>query len=249
MNKSVVFLAFALIVFSCNSQAPQKSDLASNNLKGRVWKVSRKINETGESCGCTIKTDCSQSEYVYNEKGNLIVYYTIDENKVTNDSSSYSYTKNGLCTEILKYRINKPVGKEVPVVKGGKVTGIKIYNEKGEAEANVSYIYTGDEITEEQTVDINGKSIGTILKEYSNGQLVVQTEKDSDGNVKSISKYKRNSANDIIECLTTITKDNKDFKLIYEYEYDSAGNWVKQTQTYDGAIINIIIRNIEYFKS
>jgi hypothetical protein len=249
MKKSVVFLSLVLIFFSCSSQFPQKSDLASNNLKGRVWKVSRKTNETGESCGCVIKTDCSQSEYVYNEKGNLTVYYTIDENKVTNDSSSYSYTKNGSCIEILKYSLNKPVGKEVPVVKGGKVTGLKIYNEKGELEANVSYVYTGDEITEEKTTDINGKSIGLILKEYSNGQLVVQTDKDAEGNVKSISKYKRNASNDVVECLTTIIKDNKDFKLTYEYEYDSAGNWVKQTQTYDGAIINIILRNIEYFKS
>jgi hypothetical protein len=249
MNKSILFASVAIVVFSCNLQSPPKSDLAVSNLKGNVKKVSRIINETGESCGCTIKTDCSQSEYIYNEKGNLIVFYTVDENKVTNDSSVYSYNNHGICSEITKFRFNKPEGKEVPVVKSGKIAGYKIFNEKGALEANVIYIYSGDEITEEKTIDNNEKPGGTILKEYSNGQLITQTEKDGEGNVKSISRYKRNPSNDVIECLTTITKDNKDFKLTYEYEYDSAGNWIKQTQTYGGAIINIIIRNIEYFKS
>lgn len=249
MNKSLLLSAIAIIVFSCNSQSPQKSDLASANLKGKVWKISRTTNETGESCGCVIKTDCNQSESVYNEKGNLTVYYTVDENKVTNDSSVYLYNSRGICKEIAKYSLRKPAGKEVPLVKGGKINGYKIFNEKGLPEANVNYVLTGDEITEENTFDSNGKALSKVLKEFSNGQLVTVTEKDGDGNVKSISRYKRNPSNDVVECLTTIIKDNKEFKLTYEYEYDNAGNWVKQTQFYDGAIINIIIRNIEYFKS
>jgi hypothetical protein len=249
MNKSILLASVAIVVFSCNSHSPQKSDLAVSNLKGNVKKVSRIVNETGESCGCTIKTDCNQSEYVYNEKGNLVAYYTLDENKVTNDSSVYSFNNRGLCTEISKFRFSKSAGREVPVVKGGKISGYKIYDEKGSLEANVIYVYTGDEVSEEKTVDLNEKPIKTILKEYSNGQLVTQTEKDEDGNVKSISRYTRNASNDVVECLTTISKDNKDFKLKYEYEYDNEGNWIRQTQTYEGAIINVIIRNIEYFKS
>lgn len=79
-------------------------------------------------------------------------------------------------------------------------------------------------------------------------QLVAQTEKDNNGNVIRTSKFKRNANNDISECLTVIAKDNKEFKLTYEFEYDGAGNWIKQTQFYDGAIINISLRNIEYFK-
>jgi hypothetical protein len=249
MIKSVLFTSIAIVFLSCSSQAPQRSDLALSNLKGNVRKVSRLINETGESCGCTIRTDCNQSDYVYNEKGNLTVFYTVDENKVTNDSSVYAYNNRGTCTEITKYSFNKPVGKEVQIVKGGKVIGYNIFNQKGSLEAKVNYVYSGDEITEENTLDNNGKPINSVLKEFSNGQLVTQTEKDNNGNIKSISRYKRNSSNDVIECLTTITKDNKDFQLLYEYEYDSAGNWIKQTQTYDGAIINIVIRNIEYYKS
>jgi hypothetical protein len=125
----------------------------------------------------------------------------------------------------------------------------KIFDEKDVPVTTLNYVYTGDEITEEKTVDGNDKVTGIILKEYLNGQLVSQTEKDGDGNVTSISRYKRNTSNDVVECITTITRDNKDFKLTYEYEYDSAGNWIKQTQYYEGAIINIILRNIEYFKS
>ena len=38
-----------------------------------------------------------------------------------------------------------------------------------------------------------------------------------------------------------------EYKFSYEYEYDSAGNWIKQTRFYDGQIENIVMRNIEYF--
>lgn len=33
-----------------------------------------------------------------------------------------------------------------------------------------------------------------------------------------------------------------------EYEYDTAGNWIKQTKFYESLIVNIVVRNIEYFK-
>jgi hypothetical protein len=250
MNKSVLLLTIAFIAFSCNQeQSSQKSDLASANLKGKVWKVSKTLNETGESCGCVIKTDCNQSEFVYNEKGNLEVFYTVDENKVTNDSTVYKYNNRGICKGIDRYSLKKLIGKEVQIVKNGRLTGYEIFDEKDVKVTTLNFVYTGDEITEEKTVDGNDKVTSQILKEYLNGQLVSQTEKDGDGKVKSISRYKRNTSNDVVECITTITKDNKDFKLTYEYEYDDAGNWVKQTQFYDGVIINIIIRNIEYFKS
>jgi hypothetical protein len=250
MKKIIIFLGVVILAYSCNTeQLNQQSDLASANLKGKVKKISRTAHETGESCGCVLKTDCSQSEYVYNEQGNLVAFYTIDENHVTNDSSFYKYSSRGTCSGIEKFRFNKSTGREVPVIKGGKITGYKSYNAEGELESTTSYTYNGNDLTEEKTVDKNGNLLILIQKVYVNGQLVSQTELDGTGKEKSISKYKRNSSNDVEECITLITKDNKEFRLTYEFEYDSTGNWTKQTQYYDGGIINIILRNIEYFNS
>jgi hypothetical protein len=146
------------------------------------------------------------------------------------------------------FSMSKPVGKQIPVLQGGRITGYKIYNKNGKLETTLSYIYSGEDITDETTLNEKGEVIGSNQKEILNGQLVAQTEKDNNGNVIRTSKFKRNAYNDISECLTVIAKDNKEFKLTYEFEYDGAGNWIKQTQFYDGAIINISLRNIEYFK-
>jgi hypothetical protein len=85
--------------------------------------------------------------------------------------------------------------------------------------------------------------------EFLNGQLVSQTEKDSIGEVKTITRYKRNINNDIEEYLISVPKDNQEYIIKFEYEYDKEGNWVKQTQFYNGEIASIILRDITYFNS
>jgi hypothetical protein len=250
MKKLAQLLMIVFIAFSCNSeQSRLKSDLQSANLKGNVWKIDKTIHKTGNTCGCVLKTECNQSKYVYNEKGNLIEWYSIDENGSINDSSEYIYNRRGMCSEIAMFSGRKSTGRQVAVIHGDKVTGYKIYNENGNNETTLDYVYSGNDITEEITLSANGEVISSVQKEFLNGQLVSESEKDNNGNVKSTSKFKRNSNNDILECLILVTKDNKEFKLTYEYEYDNAGNWTKQTQFLDGAIINIVVRNIEYFKS
>jgi hypothetical protein len=131
----------------------------------------------------------------------------------------------------------------------GRLTGYKTYNDKGVIETTASYIYSGDDITEEKTLSASGDILNTTQKEYLNGQLVSQTEKDGKGIVLTVTHFKRNANNDVIEYLVSVSKDNKEFKFTYEYEYDSTGNWTKQTRFYNGEIENIVMRNIEYYKA
>jgi hypothetical protein len=154
-----------------------------------------------------------------------------------------------MCSEITNFSVGKFVGKEVPVLEKGRVTGVKMYNENGIIETTLNYVYSGDEISEEKTINSNSEFVSSVQKEFLNGQLVSQTEKGNNGDVQIIRKFKRNPSNDIIENLIILPKDNKEYKFTYEYEYDSVGNWIKQTRFYDGQIENIVIRNIEYFKS
>jgi hypothetical protein len=249
MKKSTGLMIIAIIAFSCKSeQSHLKSDLILANLKGNVWKIDRTIHDTQNKCACALKTECNESKYVYDSKGNLLKSYTIDENGSINDSSKYVYNRQGVCSEINRFSGKKSAGKEVPVFERGRVTGVKTYDENGEIESTLAYVYSGDEISEEKTLNSNGEVVSTVQKEFLNGQLVSQTEKDNTGNIINISKFKRNVSNDIIECLFTVTTDNKEYKIIYEYEYDNAGNWIKQTKFYDSQIVNIVVRNIEYFK-
>src|SRR5664280_268978 len=249
MKKSVILLLIAFVAFSCKSeQYHLKSDLETANLMGKVWKIDRTIHNTKYKCACSMKTECNQSKYVYDEKGNLIKSFTIDENGSVNDSSKYVDNRNGLCSEITKFNGKKLAGKEVPIIKGKRVTGVKVYDENGRIESTLNYVYSGNEISEEKT--LNGKSdvVSSVQNDFLNGRLVIQTEKDDKGNIIRISKFKRNATNDVAECLIVLSKDNKEYKYTYEYEYDSAGNWIKQTRFYYGQIENIVIRNIEYYK-
>jgi hypothetical protein len=178
MNKSVILLIIAFIAFSCKSEQSQlKSDLAAANLKGNVWKIDKTLHDAKGNCVCpaAMKTECNQSKFVYDKKGNILVSYTIDENGSINDSSKYVYNRRGVCSEISKFSGRKSVGKEVPVLQGQRVTGIKIYNEKGSIEAILDYIYSGDEISEEKSLNSNGELISSVQKEFLNGQLVSQT--------------------------------------------------------------------------
>jgi len=248
MKKSVSLLLIAFVAFSCKSeQSHLKSDLETANLNGKVWKIDRTIHDTQYKCACSMKTECNQSKYVYNEKGNLINAITIDENGSVNDSSKYVYNRHGLCSEITKFTGNKLSGKEVPILKGERVTGVKIYDENGTIESTLNYVYSGDEISEEKTLNSKGDVVSSIQNDFLNRELVTQTEKDDKGNILRISKFKRNASNDIIECVFRVTKDNKEYKIICEYEYDKAGNWIKQTKFYDNQIVNIVVRNIEYY--
>jgi hypothetical protein len=249
MKKSIGLLIIAFIAFSCKSeQSHLKSDLKIANLKGSVWKIDRTVHDTKNKCACALKTECNESKYVYDSKGNLLESYSIDENGSINDSSKYIYNRQGVCYEITKFTGKNFVEKEVPVFEKGRVAEVKTYDENGKIESMVTYVFSGDEISEEKTLNSNSEVISCVQKEYLNGQLVSQTEKDINGNVINKSNFKRNASNDITECLFTVIKDNKDYKFTYEYEYDTVGNWTKQTKLYDGQIINIVVRNIEYFK-
>jgi hypothetical protein len=240
----------ALIAVACIPvQSHLKSDLEIANLKGNVLKIDWTIHDTKNKCACTIKTECNESKYVYDKRGNLLESYTIDENGSINDSSKYVYNRQGVCSEIIKFSGKELIGKEVPVLEEEKVTGVKIYDQNGKIESTLIYTYSGNEISEEKTLNSDGEVVSIVQKEFLTGQLVSQIEKDNNGKVISISKFRRNDNNDIIECLFTITKDDKEYKLIYEYEYDTAGNWIKQTKFYESQIVNIVVRNIEYFKS
>jgi hypothetical protein len=87
MNKIACLSMIAIIAFSCKTEQSQvKSDLESANLKGKVWKIDKTIHDAEAKCACpaAMKTECNQSQYVYDNNGNLIESNAIDENGIIN---------------------------------------------------------------------------------------------------------------------------------------------------------------------
>jgi hypothetical protein len=252
MKKLLTLFITALVVISCNSgKTGGSSDLELANLKGKVSQIEKTFHDAGAKCACPAaqKDDCNKSVFTYDEKGNLMESSKIDDNGNTAQLSKYVYNNKGLCKEIQHFSNGNPAGKEVLAFKGCRATGMQIFNESGVLDKSLNYVYKGEELAEEQTVNGEGMVVGTVLNEFENGQLSGQIRKDKDGKVVSVTKFTRNEHKDIVLITLSIPNDNSEYKLEMAYEYDEQGNWTRQTQTYNGEIQNITIRNIFYYNT
>jgi len=244
----------ALFAFSCNNQnsdlsALRKSDLEESNLKGKVSKIQKTIHTVGDNCRCPAaeKDECSQASFMYNEKGYLIESCDIDNNGNIDFTYKYLYNKHDECLEIDKFSGDQLMGKEVNILKEGRITEVKEFNEMGINEKIYKYEYLNNDVSGGKILNKSGDVVTSFQNEYKNGQLASQMEKDSIGDILSIVKYKWNTHNDKIETITTFPKAESEYQLTYDYEYDEAGNWVKQTLLFNGEVIKIVMREITYY--
>ena len=240
----------AVIAVSCKTEiSNNKSDLELANMKGKVWRVERKIHNANavSACPAAEKAACNQSVFIYNEKGYLTESSDIDNSGEIALNCKYVYNRHNVCNEVNKFTGDRLVGKEVNVLNADKLEEVRLFNEFGENEKIFKYEYSGDLLVDEKTLNSTGEVESSVHNEYLNGHLESQTKKDANNEITSVIKYKRNSRNDIIEYTITLPKGNMEYRFIFEYEYDNEGNWTKQTQFYNGMIESITIRNIEYF--
>lgn len=125
---------------------------------------------------------------------------------------------------------------------------VKLFDEKGKLENTYKYEYNNNVISSGKIFNEFGKKVYTFENGISNGLVNTQTIKDSINQVVTITKFKRNKNNDIIEILSIYPKDTIEYKYTFDYEYDKKGNWTKKYQfNKEGKIENIIVRNIIYY--
>lgn len=249
MKHLSVVTIISLLILSCHSEKSGfKSDLEAANLRGKIKKIQRTINLVGDDVKCPACTrDNNKNAYfMYDEKGNLTESVNVDDNGDTVLISKYIYDSHSVCNEIQKYSGGKLVGRDLNKITDGKIEETKEINEDGTPGNIYDYIYTGTMISSEQTRNKNGEIISSTSYELQNDQVETQTDKNAKGEITCVTKFRRNSNNDIIESIKSYALDATVYKPSFEYEYDSKGNWIKQTQYFDGKIAGIIIRNITY---
>lgn len=250
MKQLACLFITVVLFYTCNSEKYNyQSDLEESNLKGKVWKVEKTIHNADEkvtTCPCGEREECKQALYVYNGKGNLVESTTIDIDGKILINSRYSYNRQDVCKEIDRYSGKKLVGKEVNMLQGDKVKEVKVFNADGVTENVYTYDYSGGAVSAGTILNEKGEIVGSFQNEYLNGQLDSQTKKDNSGNITVITKYKRNANNDVTESIFINPIMNSEYKLAFSYEYDKMGNWIKQTQLFNGEIVAIIMRNITY---
>jgi hypothetical protein len=252
--KHLVLLSWIIFtVISCNLQNSGHSGLKSNglalaNLKGKVSRMQETLhqvkNSTCPAAGCD---NIKQQITLYNEKGNLVESYSINENGDTAYISKYIYNRHNQCKEIDKFNRTVLIGKEENTFEKNKLIEVKLYNEYGETENVNQYEYSGDELLGGKVLNDNGEVISSFQNKYEGGQIDTMIEKDINGEVSTIAKYFRNKEQDVIASTIYYSKTKEEIKYMFKYEFDEAGNWIKQTQLFNGDIVQIIIRNIYYY--
>jgi hypothetical protein len=250
MKQLAGILLVLVIAFACNSEnSKPETDLAGANLKGKVAKIQKTIHDANAipCCPAAEKSDCKQAIYVYNEKGFITESSNLDVDGEIQETSKYIYAKNDVCTEIDKFSGYQLIGKELNTYEGVNLIETKVFDKYGELSTINKYEYTVDGLSKGTTYSKSGEILSSFENIYLNGQLESQTEKDDKGEIVAVSKYKRNTNNDVIETVYTNLRINSGSTLSFDYEYDNAGNWIKKTQVYNGEIMGIILRNIEYF--
>ena len=135
---------------------------------------------------------------------------------------------------------------EINIINKKRVTGTRVLDEMGKVESIIKYEYSGNQITGGQTLSSDDVVVSSFKNEYENGQVALRTDMDNLRKLSTETRYERNSGNDITWYTVTNKTDNNEYRIAFEYEYDDHGNWTKQTQRYNGAILGIIIRNITY---
>jgi len=252
MKKIAGVLMVVLLIFSCNVNRNEsihsiKSDLEHENLKGKVAKIQKVYHQVNSStCPAAGCADINKIMSFYNEDGNLIETIGFNENGDTAVVSRFKYDRQSKCIGIDKYSKNSTAGKEKNIYEGNLIKEVKVYNEFNELVTTCQYEYSGNYISSGKICDNHGDIMSSFNNFFLNGQLDSLVERDNNGQPVTISKYYRNQDQDVIASILLYPKSQEAFKLIYEYEYDSVGNWIKQTQKIDGDIVQIVIRNIEY---
>jgi hypothetical protein len=253
MKYPVLLSCILFTVISCNLQNSShtdsnRNDLALANLRGKVSRMQMTLhqvkNSTCPAAGCD---NINQQITLFNEKGDLIKSYNINENGDTAFISEYVRNRHNQCKEIDKFKGNVLVGKEVNTFERNKLMEAKVFNEYGEAENINQYEYSGDKLIGGKVLNDKGEIISSFQNKYSDGQIDTLIERDVNGEVSAITKFHRNKDQDVISSTIYYPKTKEEIKFIFEYEMDSAGNWTRQTQRFNGDIVQIIIRNISYY--
>lgn len=132
--------------------------------------------------------------------------------------------------------------------KKGNISSSRRVNAKGETVYSYEYAYDeNNNRIRETRINDKGNKVSEEEHEYgANKELLSDNLYSSQGKLRYRNEYTYNDKGEMIG-MTITSADGTEEVYRMQYEYDTRGNWIRQT-TYKGANIpvSIILRNIEY---
>jgi len=193
--------------------------------------------------------DVSISKYscIYNDNGNLKERLFFNSWGDLFEKAIYKYNKKNLLTTIdrynsegkrkkryaFKYHANKKLKEEIEYRSNGKISGKRIYDERGYC---ISF----------ETYNKNGVSKRkNIFKNDNNGNIIEEKWSDT-GNTNKYSYNKKGNQISFVRYDSFGDIINSEY---FEYEYDERGNWIKKIN-FEGEnreVKDVTNRTIKYY--
>lgn len=195
----------------------------------------------------------SKDVYEYDEDGNLksqTDYEINDENNWDLDGQT-QFTLNSLGVKIESKEYNSK----------GELIYINKYDENGYKQEfshfendkiDYKWIYTNDDegnVLKSVKIDEEGEIVYKFLDKYESANCIESIKYNKDGDIEKKYTYKYDERNNKLEEILYEKESDLETKKLYKYEYDSYGNWIKQTRIENDIPIYIFERDILYFES
>lgn len=275
MNKIYHLLTF--LIFNCACSAENKdSDWAKSNLNGKIKSVKESHYRAEKQPGNTEENFESRGgfETVFNMQGYKMSYTSHESDGRISSKSLYKYDdKNNLIEEELyygdelsfrelyTYDDKSNLIEKTTLDSDGKLSLRQLYKnndsgnkieERHHNNEDVFYnklVFEYDErnnLIEENRYDAD--DIHCIKINYKYDDTGNMIEEDFHALLNNMFDYKNQFKYDkkgnVIEWLDA---ENKSSILIYEYEFDEIGNWIRSTSLKNGSKQGMIEREIKYF--
>ena len=201
-----------------------KSDAQDEGLRGRVKTVNAESEDLSGTWMVSARKPTSMKHY--NQLGNLTESDSFDYRGNPFEITVYGYVNGFRVSNVneVEYEYNPP-----PIVVAGPPAKSKV---KSDPAYRYRHMYKYDEIgrlNEELTFESNGRPLTKIAYVYSGNQKQELTYDDEGKlNQKSVTTFDA-AGNEIEEVDFEITDGSVKEKYRYSYEFDSQGNWIKQT--------------------
>ncbi len=201
-----------------------KSDAQDEGLRGRVKTVNTESEDLSGTWMVSARKPSSMKHY--NQLGNLTEWDSFDYRGNPFEITVYGYVDGFRVSNFneVEYEYSPP-----PIVVAGPPTRSKV---KSDPAYRYRHMHKYDEmgrLKEELTFESSGRLVTKIAYTYSGNQKQELTY-DDDGKLNQRSVTTIDAAgNEIEEADFEITDGSVKEKYRYSYEFDSQGNWTKQT--------------------
>ncbi|MBK6344552.1 MAG: hypothetical protein IPF68_01240 [Bacteroidales bacterium] len=250
--KKIRILLVGVLTLSILNCFAQKTDLKKLNLSGKISSINEKtyqpiISEDVISKGRMVQWHRN----VFNSMGNKVEDLKFRADSSIDKKYVYSYTNEGFRKDLCIYSGDNLLTLKIEYKydSEGRLLKDVSFNDKGQIEKEIAYLYGKDDfLTEVNILNPNGELQKKVRYVYSSSGFMAESNQyKANGELERRITYLQDLKGNNIEEKTYSFEGILLTSVLYKYEYDVWGNWIKKTSFSNEKPVSITERKIIYF--